>query len=505
MNIFTGVFFILTNPEQLFFLGLFVFLGIYIGAIPGLSVTMACSLLISFTYTWDPLIALVSMVGVYVGGVYGGSRSAILLNVPGCPASIATGFDGYPLAKKGLAGKAISITIVMSFIGGIIGTLFLAFAAPFISNIALKFGPNEYLLLGFMGLLLIGSMGEGSMVRGLLAGLIGLLVGTIGLDFATGQQRFTFGNIYLMGGIHYVVVMIGLFGMSEALYQLRYLSTEIIKQRLDNLKPEWGEIKKHFPLTLRSSVLGTFIGALPGTGGDIASLIAYDQAKRTIKNPETPFGEGAIEGLVSTESANNAAIGGVYIPMLTLGIPGDAVTAVILGALMIHGFEPGPLFLDKSPEIFSLIVGGNLIGNIFLLIFGFMGIKLFAKIVEIPKYILMPLIIILSIIGAFAINSNIADIYWMMAFGIFGYFLKLYYIPIAPVILGIILCPVIENNFRRGLALANESIPLFIWNMLTGFISFVLLFIIIFMIISQTKFYNNIKNKIVSKLIFRNK
>jgi putative tricarboxylic transport membrane protein len=500
MNILAGIIAVLTHPLQLVYLALFVFLGIYVGAIPGLSVTMACSLLISFTFAWDPLIALLSMVGVYIGGVYGGSRSAILLNVPGCPASIATSLDGYPLAKKGLAAKALSITVVMSFIGGIIGTCFLAFGAPLISNIALKFGPNEYLLLGFMGLMLIGSIGEGSMSRGILAGLMGLFVGAIGLDFTTGQERFTFGNIYLKGGINYIVAMIGLFGMSEALFQLRYLSTEVIKQKLDKLKPEWSQIKKYFFLTLRSSVLGTFIGALPGTGGDIASLISYDQAKRTVKNPEVPFGEGAMEGLVATESANNSAIGGAYIPMLTLGIPGDAVTAVFLGALMIHGFEPGPLFLDKSPDVFNLILGGNIIGNIFLWIFGFMGIRMFAKIVEIPKYILMPLIIILSVIGSFAINSNIADIYWMMAFGIFGYFLKLFYIPVAPVILGVILSPIIEQNYRRALALTGNSVPLFIWGILSHLISLLLLIVILVMLISQTNIYANLKEKIVSKL-----
>lgn len=495
MEILSGISAVFTNPLIILYIATFVFLGIYIGAIPGLSVTMAASLLISFTFSWDVLPALAAMIGVQIGGVYGGSRSAILLNIPGAPAAVATSFDGYPLAQKGLSGEALGITVVQSVIGGFIGTLILAIGAPFISEFALKFSPREYFLLGVMGLLLIGSLGSKSTFRGIFAALIGLFIGIIGLDSMTGQQRFTFNNVYLMGGIHYVVVMLGLFGMSEAIIQLRDLSIYPVKQKVDRIRPDWKRVAKYIPLALRSSLLGTFVGALPGTGGDLAALMAYDQAKRTTKNPEVPFGEGAIEGLVAPESANNAAIGGAYIPMLTLGIPGDAVTAIILGAMLIHGLRPGPLFMAESPDIFGFIVGSGIIANIFLLVFGFMGIKLFARIVEIPKFILMPTIIVLSVVGSYTINNSVADIYWMMGFGVLGYLLKIYNVPVAPIILGVILSPLVELNFRRSISLGEENLLFFVRDILTGPISFVLVAIIVIMLITQSKFYINLKTK----------
>lgn len=491
MNALSGAITLLTSPILILYLAIFVFLGIYVGAIPGLSVTMAASLLISFTFSWDPLLALAAILGVQIGGVYGGSRSAILLNIPGAPAAVATALDGYPLAKKGLAGQAIGVTVIQSVLGGFIGTIILAIGAPIISEFALKFAPREYFLLGIMGLLLVGSLGSESTARGIFAALIGLFIGVIGLDKVTGQQRFTFGNIYLMGGINYVVVMLGLFGMSEALFQLRDLSVFPVKQKVDKIRPDFKSIKKYIPLTIRSSLLGTFVGALPGTGGDIAALMAYDQAKRTTKNPEVPFGEGAIEGLVAPESANNAAIGGAYIPMLTLGIPGDAVTAIVLGAMFIHGFRPGPLFMTESPHIFGFMVAGNIVGNIFLLIFGFMGIKLFAKIVEVPKHILMPIIIVLSVVGAYTINNSIADIYFMMGFGILGYFLKLYNFPVAPMILGVILSQLVEQNYRRGVSMVGNSLISFIIDLFVHPISLVLIIVIIIMLISQSNFWKS--------------
>ena len=350
-----------------------------------------------------------------------------------------------------------------------------------------------------MGLLLVGSLGSESTPRGIYAALIGLFVGTIGLDALTGQQRFTLGNIYLMGGVHYVVVMLGLFGMSEALIQLRDLNIYPVKQKVDRIKPDFKRVLKYLPLTIRSSLLGTFVGALPGTGGDIAALMAYDQAKRTTKNPKVPFGEGAIEGLVAPESANNAAIGGAYIPMLTLGIPGDAVTAIIMGAMFVHGLRPGPLFMSESPDIFSFLVIGNFIGNIFLLIFGFMGIKLFIKIVEVPKHILMPIIIILSVVGAFTINNNVADIYWMLGFGIVGYILKLYHFPTAPIILGVILSSLVEQNYRRGVSMVGNNLIDFIADILTHPISLVLLLAIVLMLITQSNFWRKFIEKKTNK------
>ncbi|MDY5484911.1 MAG: tripartite tricarboxylate transporter permease [Clostridium sp.] len=495
MEILSNLLLPFTQPMLLFFLGIGTFAGIYIGAIPGLSVTMAVSLLISFTFSWDPLPAIALMIGINVGGVYGGSRSAILLNIPGAPAAVATTFDGYPLAQKGEAGKAIGVTVVQSFVGGLVGTVFLGLFAPVVAEFALKFAPRDYMLLAIMGLMLVGSLGCESAARGIFAAAVGVFLGMIGIDMVTGQPRFTFGNVYLMGGVSYIVAMIGLFGMSEALFQLRDLSVYPVKQKVDKIIPGWKNVFKYLPLSLRTSLMGVLVGALPGTGGDLAALLAYDHARRTVKHPSAPFGKGAIEGLVAPESANNAAIGGAYIPMLTLGIPGDAVTAIIIGALYIHGMKPGPLFMTERPDIFWLMVGGMLIANVFLLIFGFTGIRLFAKIVEVPKQVLMPVIMILSVVGAYSINNNIMDVYWMLGFGVIGYLFKLYKLPLGPVVLGVILSSLLEQNYRRAVSMAGNSISGFLIDVITHPISLVLLAVILVMIVGQFSSFRKLAKK----------
>ena len=504
MEIFGHMLQALIDPQLVIYLAVGVFLGIYIGAVPGLSVTMAASLLISFTYSWDVLPSMAAMVGIYIGGVYGGSRSAILLNIPGAPAAVATALDGYPLAKKGLAGQAIGITVVQSVLGGLIGTIILAVGAPALAKVALTFAPRDYFLLAIMGLLLIGSLGSESPARGVMSAAIGIFIGFIGMDSQTGHMRFVIGpsgslfRTYMTLGVSYVVVMIGLFGMSEALMQLRDLSVKPVKQKVDKIVPGWKNILKYLPLSIRTSLMGTFIGTLPGTGGDIAALMAYDHAKRTTKDPETPFGEGALEGLVACESANNAAIGGACIPMLTLGIPGDAVTAIMLGAMYIHGLNPGPLLMKNSADVFWYIIGAMFVGNIFLLIFGFTGIKLFTKIVEVPKHILMPIIISLSVVGAFSINNNLMDVYWMLAFGVLGYIMKLYHLPVAPTILGIILVDLIELNFRRAAVTVGNSITALLTDLVSHPISLVLLVVIIGMSLSSAGVFQKIRAKFPS-------
>ncbi|WFA07873.1 tripartite tricarboxylate transporter permease [Tissierella sp. Yu-01] len=465
-----------------------VFAGIYIGAIPGLSGTMAVSLLVSFTFGWETNNAIALMIGVFSGAVYGGSRSAILLNIPGAPAAVATSFDGYPLAKKGLAGQAIGVATVQSVLGGFMGIIALAFFAPAVSKVALNFAPRDYLLLTFMGMMLVGSLGSKSIARGLVTAALGVLLGTVGMDPISAEHRFTFGNTYLLSGVDYVTAMIGLFGISEALIQMKDLNVEAVKQNIDKIVPSFSSIKKYLPLTLRSSIVGVIVGALPGAGGDIAALLTYDQAKRTVKNPEVPFGEGAIEGVVAPESANNAAIGGSFIPMLTMGIPGDSVTAVILGALFIHGLHPGPMLMVETPHLFYLIVSTLAISNIFLLIFGLSGIRVFTKLVEIPKGRLLPIIIILSVVGSYAVNNNLYDIFWMVGFGILGYFLKQYDYPVGPAVLGIILADLIETNYRRSVITSGSIIKLFS-SIFTSPLSMLLLAIIIFSLLAQTKWY----------------
>jgi putative tricarboxylic transport membrane protein len=483
-----------SHPILLVVLAIGAFVGVYVGAIPGLTGTMAVSLLVSLTFGWDTNIALAAMIGVYNGAVFGGSRSAILLNIPGAPAAVATVFDGYPLALKGRAAEALGITTTASVVGAILGTLSLAIFAPMLSNLSLKFGPMDYFLLAIMGMLMVGTIGSKSPIKGLLPAALGVFLGRVGMDNMTGIPRFTYGNVYLLSGISSVVAMIGLYGVSESLSQLGSVDTPPIKQKVDKIVPTFGIMLKHLSLTIRSSIIGIIVGALPGAGGSVSALLAYDHAKRTTKNPEVPFGEGAIEGLVAPETANNAAVGGAFIPMLTLGIPGDAVTAVIMGALMIHGLKPGPMLMTEQPHLFYLVTMLLFISCLFLLFFGLTGIKAFAKLVEIPRGRLMPLIIVLSVTGAFAINNLLFDIYWMVGFGIVGYILKRYGYPASPMVLGIILGGLLETNFRRAITTAHGLLNA-ILGIFTSPISFVLFMIIVFSMVAQTKWYKAWKAK----------
>ncbi len=474
------------NLELLALIAIGTFAGIYVGAIPGLSVTMAVSILISFTFSWEVYPALALMIGIYMGGVYGGSRTAILLNIPGAPAAIATALDGYPMAQKGMAGEAIGIVTVVSFIGGFIGIFALALFAPLLADFAISFQPRDYMFLALLGILLVGSLSGESLAKGVFAGALGIGLGAVGMDPLTFTERFTFGTDALRAGVSFVAVMIGMFGISEGLMQLHTINTPAIKQKIGRIVPSWALVRKHLPLGLQTSTIGTVIGALPGTGGDIAALMAYDHATRVTKNPEVPFGEGAIEGLVAPETANNAAVGGAFIPMLTLGIPGDSVTAIMIGALFIHGLNPGPMLMVEQPNMFWFIVSSLALANFFMLVFGLTGIKAFVKIVEMPRSVLLPVILLLSIVGAYAVSNSLNDVYWMLGFGVFGYFLKAYGYPLGPVILGIILSRLLDDNWRRAIISDQESLWMLLKGTLSSPLSLVLFVSVILIFISKT-------------------
>ena len=477
------------NIQMIALVWLGVLAGVWVGAIPGLSVTMAASLLISFTFSWSLDNALALICGVFVGGVYGGAITAILLNIPGAPAAIATGFDGYPLAKRGEAGRTIGLVTTVSIFGGLLGILVLAVAAPVVANFALKFAPRDYFLLALMGLLLIGSIGGGDPIKGVLAGAVGVLLSMVGMDPSTGELRYTFGNVHLMAGISFVTAMIGLFGVSEVLFQLRETTQVTTKQKLDKIVPDLKTFFGHLPLALRSGLLGVWIGALPGTGGDVAALLAYDQAKRSVKNPEYPFGEGAIEGVIAPESANKGAVGGAFIPMLTLGIPGDAVTAIIIGALFIHGLKPGPMLMVENPNIFWTIVSLLLIGNIALLVIGLLSVKMFSRIIDVPKLIVMPVVIILSIIGTYSIQNSLSDVFWMIGFGTLGYFMRAYGYSTAPMVLGIILGPLLDSNYRRAMQSAGDELLPFLTSFVVNPLTLFLTCCIVYLVVSQTPWW----------------
>jgi len=495
MDVLQSLLIPILNPELLALIALGTFAGIYVGAIPGLSVTMAVSILISFTFSWEVYPALALMIGIYMGGVYGGSRTAILLNIPGAPSAIATALDGYPLAQKGLAGEAIGIVTVVSFIGGFIGIATLAIFAPPLADFAIRFQPRDYMFLAMLGILLVGSLSGESLVKGIFAGALGIALGAVGMDPLTFTERFTFGTDALRAGVSFVAVMIGLFGISEGLMQLHTVNTAAVKQKIGRIIPSWSVVRKHLPLGLQTSSIGTVIGALPGTGGDIAALIAYDHATRVTKNPEVPFGKGAIEGLVAPETANNAAVGGAFIPMLTLGIPGDAVTAIMLGALFIHGLNPGPMLMVEQPDMFWFIVSALGLANVFMLIFGLTGIRVFVKIVEMPRSVLLPVILLLSIVGAYAVSNSLADVYWMLGFGVFGYFLKLYGYPLGPVILGVILSRLLDDNWRRAIISDQESLWMLLKGTLASPLSLVLFTTVILIFLSKTPLWGMIFRK----------
>lgn len=492
---------LVSDPMIIILAGCGVFLGIYVGVIPGLSGAMAVSLLVSLTYGWNVNWALGMIIGVYNGAAYGGSRSAILLNIPGAPGAVATSLDGYKLAGQGKAGEAMGIATIYSVIGGIIGTLAMIFFTPQISKIAIKFLAKDYILLIFMGLMLVGSLGSKSLAKSIVSACIGLMLGCVGIDSMTGYQRFTFGNAYLMAGVDSTVTILGLFGAAESIIQIRTCHMPAVKQSVSKIVPRIKDFGKHIALTVRSSIIGVIVGALPGTGGSIAALLAYDNAKRIVKS-EVPFGEGAIEGVIAPETANNASVGGTLIPMLTLGIPGDSVSAILMGALMIHGLQPGPTLLSKTPQLFSVICIAMLISQLFLLVFGLTGIKITTKLLDIPKPRLMPMVIVLSVVGSYALNRNLYDILWMSSLGIIAYFMKLYDYPVAPAVLGVILSYMLEKNYLTVAIQAKAKggfINTFILPILQSPISLILLAVIILSLSIQTKWFKRLMQRLGRK------
>ncbi|MFZ5753906.1 MAG: tripartite tricarboxylate transporter permease [Bacillota bacterium] len=446
------------NPEILLLLLAGVAGGIAIGAIPGLTATMAVAILTSFTFGMSAIEAIMVLLGIYVGGVYGGSISAILLHIPGTPSAIMTARDGYPMAKQGLAGQAIGISTTASFLGGMISVVFLVLGAPIISRFALKFSAPEYFALAIFGLSIIANVSGKSLLKGLIAAALGILLSAIGMDPITGIQRFTFNEMNLQTGLNFVPLMIGLFGLSEILQQLRNVENHVeVRQEIKNVVPSFSLLKRLSKVIVRSSLIGTFIGALPGAGGTIASFAAYNDAKQTSQHPEK-FGEGIPEGVAAPEAANNATVGGALMPLLTLGVPGDAITAILIGAFMIHSLQPGPMLFRNNPEIIYAIYLGTALANIFMLIVGLAGARLFARAISLPNNILIPLILLLCIVGSYAVSNNYFDIGVMILFGIIGYSLDNLDIPMAPMVLGIVLGPMAETNLRNALIMAQGQV-----------------------------------------------
>ncbi len=436
--------------------------GLLVGSIPGLSVTMATAILVTVTYTWSIENAIALIMGLYVAGVFSGAVAAILINIPGAPAAIITKLDGYPMAQKGRAAEALWIATFQSFVGSLIGILLLTVFARPLTAVALEFSPMDYFLISLFGLTTVGSLTSDNYVKGLMSAGLGLFLSTIGRDAIMGTARFTFGITGLQAGVSLIPALIGLFGFTEVLTQIYRGSYASIATSTGNIKPSFKGVMKHLPLSIKSSVIGTFIGALPGCGGPVAALISYDQAKKSTDNPSSPFGEGAEEGIVASEAANNACVGGALVPMLTLGIPGDAVTAVFLAAFMVHGLRPGPLLFSESPELFHIIIAGGIIGSISMLILGITIVPRLSRIVLVPKKILLPLVTVLCVIGAYGVNSSLFDVLTMLVVGLLGFFLKAGNYPIAPIVLALVLGDIMDPSFRRAFSYQPSLMRMFL-------------------------------------------
>lgn len=451
-----------TNPVIYLSSFLGVLVGIVFGALPGLTATMTIAVFIPFTFGLSPAIAFAFLLGLYSGSVYGGSISAILINIPGTPSAIATSLDGYPMSQMGKAGEAIGISTISSTLGGFFSVIVLMFAAPAIASVALKFSAEEYVGITLIGLSIIAIISPGSTVKGLIGGVIGLIIGIVGMDPITGYPRFIMGRAELLEGIDSIPVMIGMYGLSEMLVQISSSEYKVtVKQKLSKLVPPIKDIKQIFGTVVRSSFIGVLIGALPAAGGSIAALVAYGQEKRFGKRKEL-LGTGIIEGVAAPEAANNASTGGALIPMLTLGIPGDAMTAVLMGGLIIQGLRPGPLLFQQQMPFVSSIFISLLLSVVFMCILGLLGAPVFAKLISFPKKFLIPAILVFGLVGSYAISNSIFDIWVLIISGIVGFLFRKIGLPIAPIILGMILGPLFESNFRRALMLSNGNWATFV-------------------------------------------
>lgn len=431
--------------------------GVLVGAMPGLSSTMATALLLPFTLTMDPIPAIALLSALYCAGTFGGSITAILVNAPGAPPAAATAFDGYPLAQRGFAGKALGLAAVSSVTGGIFSVLVLIVAAPILSRVAYNFGPPEYFALAVFGLSMLATISGESAIKNLIGGCIGLLLATVGMDFTTGIDRFTFGWYELSEGIHFIPVMIGLFAGAEFLTQANELGRTKIRTALDAvILPTWTEIKRCATTIARSCGIGSFIGLLPAEGGTVAAMIGYNEAKRWAKD-KSQFGRGDLRGIAGPEAANNAATGAAMVPTLALGIPGSATTAIILGALVVHGLRPGPHLFTEQPTLLYSIFLAMLLSNLAFGVFGFMGAKLFARITLIPITFLWPAVFVLSCIGAYSLAQSMVDVWIMVAAGVAGYLLKRGGFSAAPIIMGLILGELVESSLKQSLIIFDHD------------------------------------------------
>lgn len=484
MVFFQSIVSTLSNPTLMFHLCWSTLLGILVGVLPGLTATLGVAILTTLTFGFPSEIAIPMLLCVYIGAIYGGSRTAIVLNIPGTPANAATTVDGFPLARSGMAGFALNVATIMSGIGSIIGAIFIVSLAPVLGAVALKFGSWEFAVLAIFGTIIAGSLtAPKDPLKGWIAGFLGLMISMIGLDEIVSFPRYTFGNIQLYGGISLLPVLVGVYGIPEILMSLKRVTKPEIVMDFSKGKGKLSyaeTIKKNVFNLIRSGLIGVFIGVIPGVGEDVAAWVAYDVAKRTSKEPEK-FGQGSIEGLTAAETANNACVGGAIIPVLTLAVPGSAPAAVLLAAMWIHGIRAGPLLPIQHPEMIGYVAGAFVIATILMVVFGLLVTRLFLKILLVPTEVLMPMIFVLCVVGTYVLNGRLFDVWVMLLFGLLGYFMRLNDFPAAPFVLGFILGPMADTNLRRALMLTKGNIMPFF----TRPISLILIIAMAFVIVSK--------------------
>ena len=448
---------LLADPFNFFLIFCGVVVGVTVGALPGLSSPMAVALLLPFTIGLEPVAAIAMLASLYCAGTFGGSITAILINAPGAPPAVATAFDGYPMAQRGEAGRALGLAAVSSVIGGVFSLVVFLLATPMLAKVALSFNPPEYFALAVFALSMLASISGKSSIRNLIGGTVGVLISTIGIHLTTGVERFTFGSPEMSDGIHFVAVLIGLFAMGELLNQSQTLKVTL--ERIESIVvklPSREDFNRVKWTILRSCGLGTFIGILPAEGSTVAAIMGYNEAKRWSKNKEE-FGKGCPEGIAGPEAANNAAAGGAMVPTLALGIPGSGTTAIILAALIMHGFRPGPYLMNETPHFIYAIFGAMLIANFMFLGIGLAGAKLFSRITLIPKTFLWPAVFVFSLVGAYSYSSSLFDVWVMLIAGIVGFVMRRHGFGPAPLVMGLILGPLVEERLSQSMILFDNN------------------------------------------------
>ena len=477
-NILLG-FSVALTPQNLFFAFVGALIGTVIGALPGIGPSAGVALLLPVTFGMNPASAIIMLAGIYYGAMYGGTITSVLINTPGESASVMTTLDGYQMAVKGRAGAALGMAAIGSFIAGTAGVVALMLAAPPLAEVAISFGPPEYFALMVLGLTTLTGLTGASKLKGLLMGVVGLILGTIGIDPILGNARFTFGNPNLADGLDFLPVAVGLFGISEILGNVDLPTrAEPIKAKITGLLPtrqDWADSRGAI---VRGTTLGFFVGALPGAGATIASFLAYGLEKRLSKRPER-FGTGIIEGVAAPETANNSASAGALVPLMVLGIPGSATTAVMLGALTLYGLQPGPLLMDLNPDVFWGLVASMYIGNVMLLILNLPLAPAFASVLRVPYSVLVPIIMGIALVGVYSVQNSTFDLGVALAFGIIGYGLKRYDYPSAPLVLALVLGPLMERAFRQSLQMSQGGFGIFVTRPVTAFFLLIALIVVV--------------------------